>query len=213
MIVPECTNGKEAPSLPAGLVPSKRERNRIERRANIVAIARTLFLRQGYAATTMSAVAEAMGGSKATLWAHFSSKEALFAEVADAMVGGFAQRSEELLGGQPFSVDGLRDFCHRFLDEMQRPESTTLFRMIIAEGGRFPEIGEMFFARGPAQMVDRLSRYFEGTFPRRKSEQLARLTINALVGLRTQGLILPRRVSRPEVTSFIDDLITTLPLE
>lgn len=212
MIVPQCTNGQAEATCPDGLAPGKRERNRLERRAAIVAIARTLFLEQGYAATTMSAVAEAMGGSKATLWAHFASKEALFAEVADAMVGGFAARLEELLGGQRFSVAGLRDFCERFLEKMQEPESTTLFRMIMAEGGRFPELGEMFYSRGPELVIGRLTRYFAVAYPPAEAERLSRVTISALVGFRTQGLILPARAAPEEVTAFVDQLIATLPL-
>lgn len=213
MIVPQCSETGDDATCPDGLAPGKRERNRLERRAAIVAVARALFLEQGYAATTMSAVAEAMGGSKATLWAHFSSKEALFAEVADVMVGGFAARLDELLGGQRFSIAGLRDFCLRFVEKMQEPESTTLFRMIMAEGGRFPELGEMFYARGPQLVIGRLARYFEDAFAQPEAERLAQVTISALVGFRTQGLILPARAAPGELRAFVDHLVATLPLD
>lgn len=212
MIVPHCTKDDADATCPDGLAPGKRERNRLERRAAIVEVARRLFLEQGYAATTMSGVAEALGGSKATLWAHFASKEALFAEVADAMVAGFAEKLEELLSGQPFSAEGLRAFCCRFVEKMQEPESTAIFRMIMAEGGRFPELGEMFFARGPELVTSRLTRYFEVAYPAADAERLARVTISAIVGFRTQGLILPAHSTPEETTAFVDALIETLPL-
>ncbi len=196
-----------------GALPGKRERNRLERRAAIVGVARQLFLEQGYAATTMSSVAEAMGGSKATLWAHFASKEALFAEVADAMVGGFAEQMDELLGGQKFSVRGLRDFCEQFFAKLLSPESTTLLRMIIAESGRFPELGEMFFARGPQQTVERLERYFGGAFPPAQASRLAGVTLSALVGFRTQAMIDPRHAEPRALAAFVDDLMACLRLE
>ena len=53
------------------------------RRAAILAVARTAFFAHGYGATSMSAIAATLGGSKTTLWSHFRSKEALFAAVID----------------------------------------------------------------------------------------------------------------------------------
>lgn len=196
----------------ASCPPGKRERNRLERRAGIVDVARQLFLEQGYAATTMSAVAEAIGGSKATLWAHFASKEALFAEVADAVVGGFAERMDELLGGQRFSVKGLRDFCQRFVGQLLSRESTSLFRLIIAESGRFPELGEMFFVRGPAITVASLAVYFEGAFAPDDAARLSQVTISALVGFRIQAMIEPSYTEPRVIAAFIDDLIGSLTL-
>ncbi|WP_295635895.1 TetR/AcrR family transcriptional regulator [Novosphingobium sp.] len=193
-----------------GCTPGKRERNRVERRAAIVAVAQRLFLEQGYAATTMSAVAEALGGSKATLWAHFSSKEALFAGVADSMVGGFAESMDELLGGQRFSIRGLREFCLRFFEKLLSAESTTLFRMIIAESGRFPELGELFFARGPEQTAARLERYFAGAFGPDEARRLAKVTLSALVGFRVQAMMQPSQAHPHALEAFADDLIESL---
>ena len=212
MIVPSPQRTGAVPASCDGAVPGKRERNRLKRRATIVAVARRLFLEHGYAATSMSSVAEAMGGSKATLWAHFASKEALFADVADALVGGFAEQMDELLGGQRFSIAGLREFCGRFLDALLSPESTTLLRMIIAESGRFPELGEMFFARGPAQTVARLGRYFGGAFAPAEASRLARVTLSALVGFRTQVMMEPRYAEPRALAGFVDDLIASLDL-
>ena len=50
-----------------------------DRRQAIVAVATELFCAQGYSHTTMSMIASRLGGSKATLWAYFRSKEELFA--------------------------------------------------------------------------------------------------------------------------------------
>lgn len=193
--------------------PGKRERNRLERRAAIVAVARRLFLEQGYAATTMSSVAEAMGGSKATLWAHFASKEALFADVADVLVGGFVEQMGELLGGQRFSVVGLRDFCARFFDALLSPDSTTLFRMIIAESGRFPELGEMFFVRGPQQTIERLELYFASAYLPAQAARLAQVTIGALVGFRVQVIMKPSHGAPHARVAFMDNLIDSLRLD
>ncbi len=50
----------------------------VPRRDEIVRAATALFLEKGYAATSMSALAQACGMQKASLYHHFPSKEALF---------------------------------------------------------------------------------------------------------------------------------------
>lgn len=49
-----------------------------DRRAEILAVATGLFLAHGFAATSMAALARAVGIQKASLYHHFPSKEALF---------------------------------------------------------------------------------------------------------------------------------------
>lgn len=54
-------------------------------RATILAEARTIFARQGYAETSLREIAEAVGIKTPSLYAHFASKEALYAEVYAAV--------------------------------------------------------------------------------------------------------------------------------
>ncbi|WP_061018072.1 TetR/AcrR family transcriptional regulator [Microbacterium sp. CCH5-D1] len=54
-------------------------------RATILAEARTIFARQGYAETSLREIAEAVGIKTPSLYAHFPSKEALYAEVYAAV--------------------------------------------------------------------------------------------------------------------------------
>lgn len=58
------------------------------KRQAILAVARESFTRHGFETTSMSAIASEVGGSKATLYNHFSSKEALF----EAVMLDFGQR-------------------------------------------------------------------------------------------------------------------------
>src|SRR5262249_55597733 len=60
-----------------------------DRRDAIVAIAHEVFLVNGYAGTSMSAIAARVGGSKATLYNYFRSKQELFIAVVEALCRQF----------------------------------------------------------------------------------------------------------------------------
>lgn len=138
---------------------SRRDRNREARQAAIVSIARTAFLENGYAATSMSTIATRLGGSKGTLWAYFPSKEDLFAAVLDDVAASFRQNLEDALRPGRDCSTTLREFAERFLFKILHPDSIRLHRLIVGEGGRFPEIGRIFYARGPQPVLERLAAY------------------------------------------------------
>src|SRR6185312_14690775 len=62
----------------------------------ILEAARALFLEVGYGATSVDAIARAAGVSKATLYGHFPSKEALFEAVVVAQCRRHATAVEAL---------------------------------------------------------------------------------------------------------------------
>jgi len=57
-----------------------------KKRQKIIDSARRVFLQQGYANTSMNGLIRLVGGSKATLYAHFSSKEQLFETVVECLM-------------------------------------------------------------------------------------------------------------------------------
>jgi len=63
-----------------------------EKRQQIVLMAAELFAELGYERTSMSAIAARVGGSKATLYGYFPSKEDLFRAVLDRDVNAEADR-------------------------------------------------------------------------------------------------------------------------
>lgn len=194
------------------IVTSKREQNKLRRRASIVEIATRSFLDQGYAATSMSAIADELGGSKATLWSHFASKEELFTAVVDDLVARFSIEIEGALIHDNFSAEGLRRYCLRFLNKLMGEQAIALFRLMIAEGGRFPEIVAVFHARAPVKMQAAAVTYFSTRFPADEAVTLARLTNAALVGYRSQALTRPVMPDEAEIEAFVEDFIAHLRL-
>ncbi|MGD9144568.1 MAG: TetR/AcrR family transcriptional regulator [Anaerolineae bacterium] len=75
--------------------PSKRERQREERRSQILDAALTVFSQKGYHATNVSDVAAQAGVSQGTIYWYFESKEDLFQA---ALLSAFMDIGEESLG-------------------------------------------------------------------------------------------------------------------
>ena len=129
--------------------PSRREARRQSRQEAIVEVAGPWFLEHGYAGTTMSAIAAELGGSKGTLWNHFPSKEALFGAVLERVTAEFRAQILVALNRSDDLEQVMRKFCRQFLVKVTSPEAIALHRLIAAEVGRFPEIGRIFYDRGP----------------------------------------------------------------
>ena len=67
------------------MIKGKKRRVKSEaKRQAILDIAKATFIEQGYSNTSMSEIASRVGGSKATLYNYFSSKEDIFAAVMEA---------------------------------------------------------------------------------------------------------------------------------
>jgi TetR/AcrR family transcriptional regulator, mexJK operon transcriptional repressor len=140
--------------------PSRREQNKLERRAAIVQLALRSFLAHGYEATSMSAIAKEMGGSKGTLWSYFSSKEELLAAVIDTASAAFQSFMGAILDPQKDIRVVLTRFCETFLERISRPEAIALQRLIVSQADRFPEIGRVFHDHAPVINHATLSDFF-----------------------------------------------------
>jgi AcrR family transcriptional regulator len=67
--------------MAVAVVEGRRERKKRELRARIYETARQLFLEHGFEATTVAEIAEAADVAQGTFFNHFSSKQALLAEI------------------------------------------------------------------------------------------------------------------------------------
>jgi TetR/AcrR family transcriptional repressor of mexJK operon len=126
------------------------------KRRQVVDAAEQLFLAHGYGAVSMDAVARTAAVSKATLYAHFASKDQLFATIVGER--GLSVTLEDSLF--PEQVTDLRATLEaigqRVLRFMLRERTLAIYRIAIAESSRFPELGEAFFANGPQRFCERV---------------------------------------------------------
>ena len=132
-----------------------------EKRAAVMDAAIRLFLSDGYDGTSLEAVAKAAGVSSATVYKHFSTKADLF--------GGIMARLWENEGVGDASIPpagdpraGLLQIGRDYAALLQRQQTSDLFRVIIAEAPRFPELGVELYERGTRPYLDRLRVYLLG---------------------------------------------------
>ena len=128
------------------------------RREELIDVAEKIFLERGFPDTTMQMIAEAAGASKETLYRHFESKELLFAEIVSRKARLISGPDGAIArGGRPEVV--LSALGSGLVRTIATGEGAFLFRTVVAEAARNPELGDLFYERGPGATVDRLTQY------------------------------------------------------
>lgn len=131
------------------------------RRQTYLVAAREVFLEKGFSAASIEDIHARVGGSKATLYRVFGSKQGLFEQMISEMLQGSYQSL-----GIPEEADEHMEstlihigmgFVTQFID----PQRLALQRAIIAESIRFPHLAEHFYSSGPQWGLKSLARYFE----------------------------------------------------
>jgi TetR/AcrR family transcriptional regulator, mexJK operon transcriptional repressor len=119
--------------------PSRKDSKRTE----IIAIAAELFFKDGYAGTSMSQIAAAVGGSKTTLYNHFQSKEDLLLAVVQEVLEPKPQDYGP--GAEPSDFrEWLAWFGRVTMKKMTSHSYVSLQRLAASEALRYPEVGRIF---------------------------------------------------------------------
>lgn len=200
---------------PEGVARGKGRRSLPERRQALIDSARTVFLEKGYASATIDEVVARAGGSKATVYALFENKEGLFA----ALVADCAEELANLLRKSPLDgplENSLRAFGRRYLEVLTRPERLALFRVVIGECGRAPEVGDIFYRTGPHAIFQRVAEVLRtaaasGEIAAPDADGMAHFFIDALRGhVHMQVLLNPTRRPTPkEIARHVDFVVDT----
>jgi AcrR family transcriptional regulator len=118
-----------------------------------------LFLERGFEGTSVSDVVRRSGGSLATLYACFGSKEGLFEAIVGEISAQILAPLDALeLESRPID-QALRLFGERFLSLVMAPEALRWHRMCVTEGPKFPELRAAFVRTGPGHARERLAEF------------------------------------------------------
>jgi TetR/AcrR family transcriptional repressor of mexJK operon len=121
----------------------------ISKRQQIIAGAETVFTEDGYEGASMSRIAAQAGVSKGTLYNYFAGKSELFAAFVSQKTSSDLPRLFE-----PIATEGTVDLIlHQIgaglIRLMLSPSSLVLYRIVMAEAGKFPHLAHIFWETGP----------------------------------------------------------------
>ena len=117
------------------------------RRDTIVAIAKEVFREVSFDAASMSQIAARVGGSKATLYNYFSSKEELLLEVMLASAHNYAEDVLRLLQATGDLPTQLHRFVASLLKLIALPDTVEILRVAISVSGT-TDVGRQFYEQG-----------------------------------------------------------------
>jgi TetR/AcrR family transcriptional regulator, mexJK operon transcriptional repressor len=156
--------GQQSPAGTAapGAAASGRAGQGTAKRRVIAKAATAVFLRDGYAAASMDEITAAAGVSKQTVYNHFGSKEQLFLAVIQQAISGVLDEFLAALATSfPSSQDLEGDLVrlgHILLTRVLDRELMAVRRLVIAEVGRFPQLGRAWYESGPGALAAALAQ-------------------------------------------------------
>lgn len=171
---------------PADAGPAQRRKQPAKRRA-IIDAAQRVFLAQGFAGSSVDAIAATAGVSKQTIYNHFGDKEALFQAVVRAVQSDFtsdfhAAGLEERLAASNDLGRDLRQVGRQWAAAVLHEDVAALRRLVMAEQDRHPWLFDEWQQPRPA-----LERALRGAI----SKQAERGALDvADVGLAVDQLLL-----------------------
>ena len=129
------------------------------RRRAIIAAATEVFREQGYERASMAEISARVGGSKATLYSYFKSKEELFAEaMLDAVDTDFQPLVEMLLTSDDDLPVLLERLGRGYVHLMRTPDALAITRTAVAVGAN-SQLGAILYERGPGQGLDEIAGF------------------------------------------------------
>ena len=136
------------------------------RRQCIMDVAKKLFRDVGFDRASMAQISALVGGSKATLYSYFSSKEELFAAaMMDTMIDEGMKMLALLDPNEPDVAKVLGRFAKAYLEFLSRPEGLNCVRTSIAHGAS-GELGRMLYKQGPKMGWTQIAGYLEQVMER-----------------------------------------------
>lgn len=150
----------DGPSPARGWKQDDPRRQRVaDKRQAILDAARPIFLAQGWAGTSLERIAAESGISKMTVYRHFRNKEELFEALIQAMCARMAGEGENapLPSDSLSPSDRLRLEAEAFTAALTKPDALKLYRLIVADGWRFPALAQLFDRSGMAVLRERVA--------------------------------------------------------
>ena len=162
--------------------PQYRSLSRVERRERIIWAAKLEMLEKGLDEASMDDIAARAGTTKPTVYAHFKSKDELFAAVVEYIKEKFLGklRSPEDYSADP--VEAVALFCGRFVELVCWRDAIGYQRVTLAAASRSPAIARVVYDTLYAGACHSLASYLRAHRLIRNSERHAELLLWGATG-------------------------------
>ena len=128
----------------------------------VLRAARNIFLAHGFSAATTDMIQREAGVSKSTVYAHYPNKEALFVAVVEAECAAFTDTVRAIESRPGNLRETLTALARAYLDIVLSPTGLSLFRVVIAEGPRFPDLARTLYLAGPQVIANIVANHLAG---------------------------------------------------
>lgn len=121
--------------------------------------ARTVFMRDGFEGASVDDIVREAGVSKATLYSYFPDKRLLFLEVAKSECKAQSDAAAARIEASGDVRAVLKDTAMRMVRFFMSDVGMQVYRIVVGESQRFPEVGREFYNSGPAMVRAMLVRF------------------------------------------------------
>jgi AcrR family transcriptional regulator len=177
--------------------------------------AAAVFARDGYEGASMSRIAAEAGVSKGTLYNYFAGKAELFSAYVHRDCSRTISLMLDDLARDETPESTLRRLGRRIIEVSLSAEGLAMYRMVIAEAEKFPELAATFYAAGPARAIRHLSDWIGDMCAQgRLRVDDADFAAEQIFGLMQTRLCIQRRLglidgaSESEIDRVVDGAVT-----
>lgn len=188
-----------------------------KKRKAIIEAAHEAFLLHGYDKAQMADIAKRADVSTATLYNHFSSKQALFGEVMHLLWKDMSLNIDDEKLKKLDVRAGLTKIGTKYAELLCLEHMRPLFRVIIAEAPHRPELGHELYLKGKKPYLDRLEKYLktktrEGILDVKNPDIATRQFLGMIndVVFWPKFLVVDLEVTEKEVRTVIKEAVETL---
>jgi len=124
----------------------------------ILNAAQQLFFKHGFDETSLEMIINEAGGSRRSIYNEFGNKQGLLFAVIQRQVSIQAE-TLSLIDRSLSAEDALNEVCFRFVQGMLSKTLRSLFRLVVQQTVKLPELGEIIYQNGPMAGVLPLVNY------------------------------------------------------
>ena len=174
-----------------------------ERGLMILNSAQELFFNKGFDETSLEMIINKAGGSRRSIYNEFGDKQGLLMAVIQRQVTVQTEIFTTIDRNLAAKV-ALNKVCFEFVKGMLSPELMSLFRLVVQQVVKFPQLGEMIYQKGPLAGILPLTDYLKHLAEEKiivadDFQFSAQMLIEMAKGpLHTRSLLLPDKIATDE---------------